>query len=171
MNERELSDLLKAADGAIDAPRAGDLIGGAIRRHSRNRRRRTGAAAAGLALLIAVVCRIELRSAKPIAVAPPGAIVAARQENNEVELELANRTLNFLLQSEKLRATQARERQLEATVIDFRQEREMTALLLLKSAPRFSGTSEQAAVYRQVADCYPGTGAGVVAKEQLALAH
>jgi hypothetical protein len=171
VNDSELIHLLRNADEAARAPQTGDLVGGAIVRQTRRLRRRRAAAGATLLLLIAAVCRIEMRAPRPVAVARSVGVALPHVDDSAAELELANDTVAALLESEKRRAVEARLRQLQATAIDFPEARETTALLLLKSASYCGAPAERAAVYRQVAGNFPGTGAGTVAKEQLALAR
>jgi len=92
-------------------------------------------------------------------------------DDSATQLELGNDTVAALLESEKREAVEARLRQLQAAAIDFPEARETTALLLLKSASYLDTPADQAAVYRQVVGSFPNTGAGAVAREQLALAR
>jgi hypothetical protein len=171
VNDNELIHLLKDADAQGGRPHTGDLMGGAIRRQARKRHRRQAAIGAALILLIVAVCDIEMRARRPATVARSIGVVLPHVDDSAAELELANDTVAALLESEKRRAVEARLRQLQATAVDFPQERETTALLLLKSASYLNAPAEQAAVYRQVVGSFPNTGAGEVAREQLALAH
>ncbi len=171
MNDSELDQLLKSADGAVVSPEPGDLMGGAVRRQTRQQRRRAAAGAITVAVVIAAVCRVGLHSTPPPTIAPPLAIAQPPKVDPEIEIALANQTVDALLSSEKVRTVEARERRLRAAAIDFDGERETTALLLLKSASFVAARDQQAAVYRQVAGSFPDTGAAAVATEQLTLAR
>ena len=159
VEDGRLEQLLKNADAAIPPPACGDLVAGARRLRSR---RRNGRIALGCIAL--VLAAIAIRPSRPDRFAQVSNL-KSQISNLDFEDQLATRTLDELLKSEHRLAVEDKLRRLEARSIDLGQEREETAVTLLEGA---ANSSEPAAVFRQVATYFPDTGAGIVARRQLA---
>jgi hypothetical protein len=161
VDDRELSQLLRNADAAIETPASGDLIAGAMRLHSRRRSRMVA-----LSCVAMIAAGMALCPLRPIA-GPPIQTPDFKMEiaNLDFQDQLASRTLDELRKSEMRLAVDQHLRRLEDRAGDLRQDREETATVLLEGA---ADSSDSTVTYRQVAKYFPETGAGIVARQQLA---
>jgi hypothetical protein len=170
VDDRRLRELLIQTDAAAAPPETRDLLGGAIRRRFR-RRRNTAIGAMGAILLATMIAiRLARPVASPYAAAPVQGTVQSSIKIDPVavaiQLDVATRTVDGLLQAERRQSVDERSQRLEDERIILRQEREEEAKTALASAAELTDGS-QAAVLRRIVQCYSGTGAAMAAQERL----
>ncbi len=171
MDDQRLGQLLKEIDAGLKPPVGKDLIGGAIRRRARRRRNATIAAVGLIALAAGSAIRLSLPTHQVHVasnVQTPKTVVKEDEVALDIQLEVATRTLSGLLRAERAVVVDDHMQRVEEQRMILSQEREDAASSALVHAADLTDGA-QAAVYRQIVQYFPGTGAALVAQRQLSV--
>jgi TolA-binding protein len=176
-----LENLLRQADAASPSPPAShhDLASGARVAWTRNRRYRriTGSLAAAAICAIAISVFISHQPARQVAsvIQPATARPSSIVDRKDLESQQANeeQLIQAMLSIESLNEAQQRLDHLPKVDLlqRLQDEREESATAVLQNATTAHGNSEAVAIYHEVAENYPGTGAAAVADKALKDIH